>query len=211
MNIPIIFGTSEEDASVTRNALAGRPFFERNEISQFLKVSNPLPLIDLGANLGLITLQAAKQGRRVVAVEPAPQNALRLCRSVVDFGHAPLVLVVQNAVSSEERNVSLVLPGGMSRTWYRVSDHGAEGKAEENGNKRTKSSDSSQIVFAIGLDRLLDVVPFTKAAMKVSLTVCLSLCHLVLAVSGGVVTSLDFCCSLIQSPCLLTSKDYGPF
>lgn len=147
-----VYNSASEDGTATSRALQGW-YFEKNEIGKFLDVSRDLPLIDVGANLGLVALQAAKQGRQVVALEPIPQNALRLCRSVLDFGHAPLVHVIQNAVSSEEGKVTLAMPNPKARTQYEVMKNGR--------------GHGSTTVDSIWLDRVLDILPFKVAALKI--------------------------------------------
>ncbi|KAL8605742.1 hypothetical protein ACOMHN_065867 [Nucella lapillus] len=148
-----VYNSKSDDTTATQRALRGL-YFEKKEIGEFLRVSRDLPLIDVGANLGLVTLQAAMQGREVVAVEPVAENALRLCRSVLDFGHAPLVHVIQNAVSSREGNVTLAMVAQKARTQYEVRDSNTSGYG-------------ATTAYAIWLDRLLDVLPFTKAALKI--------------------------------------------
>ena len=148
-----IYDSAEDDFTVTQRSILGN-MLEKREIEQFLNLSKPLPLIDVGANLGLVALQAAKQGRQVVAVEPILGNALRLCRSAEDFLPDPsLMRVVRNAVSSAEGNVSLFSPGGRGSTHFKV---GLPGKA------------GGSVVQAIRLERLLEVVSFKTAALKVS-------------------------------------------
>ena len=148
-----IYDSAKDDFTVTRRALKGL-IFEREEIERFLNFSKPLPLIDVGANLGLVALQAAMQGRQVVAVEPILGNALRLCRSAADFLPDPsLMRIVRNAVSSAEGNISLFSPGGRGSTLFKVGlPEGRDGK----------------VVRAIRLERLLEVVSFKTAVLKVS-------------------------------------------
>ena len=148
-----VYDSAKDDFTVTQRALKG-VIFEREEIEQFLNLSKPLPLIDVGANLGLVALQAAMQGRQVVAVEPILDNALRLCRSAADFLPDPsLMRVVRNAVSSAEGNISLFSPGGHGATLFQVGL--PKGRA---GN----------VVHAIRLERLVEVVSFKTAVLKVS-------------------------------------------
>ena len=148
-----IYDSAKDDFTVTQRALNGE-IFEREEIERFLNLSKPLPLIDVGANLGLVALQAAMQGRQVVAVEPILGNALRLCRSAADFLPDPSVMrVVRNAVSSSEGNISLFSPGGHGSTLFKV------GLPEKVGGS---------VVHAIRLERLLEVVSFKTAVLKVS-------------------------------------------
>ncbi|XP_076464692.1 uncharacterized protein LOC143296554 [Babylonia areolata] len=129
-------------------------YVERMLMAKFVNLSRDLPLIDVGGNLGIVTLQAALQGRQVVAVEPIPENALRLCRAVVDFGHAHLVHVMQNAASSQEGNVTLAMDRPKGRARYGVI------RSETWGYEQTAA-------YAIHLDRLLELIPFRTAALKI--------------------------------------------
>nr|KAG5687703.1 hypothetical protein BaRGS_019363 [Batillaria attramentaria] len=146
-----VYNSASEDLSVTARALRGE-IFERGEITRFLEISRDLPLIDVGANVGLVALQAAIQGRQVVALEPVPDNAVRLCRAARDFGHAHLVHVLQNAISSSEGPVTLAMDTPRQSTHFTL---------EKNGRFSPTSS------YAITLDRLLEIVNFKSAALKI--------------------------------------------
>ncbi|KAK7090193.1 uncharacterized protein [Littorina saxatilis] len=148
-----VYDKASDDESVTARALKGN-IFERSEIERFLDISRDLPLIDVGGNVGLVALQAAMQGRQVVAVEPIPENALRLCRSALDFGHSHLVHVINNAVSSSEGNVTLASDISKQSTRFEVA-------------RKSGWGFDSIVRFAILLDRLLEVVPFKRAALKI--------------------------------------------
>ncbi|KAK7110971.1 uncharacterized protein [Littorina saxatilis] len=148
-----VYDSANADRSVTAFALQGH-IFEKDEIEKFIKVSSGLPLIDIGANVGLVSLQAAMQGRQVFSVEPIYDNAIRLCRSALDFGHAHLVHVINNAVSSFEGNVTLAMDAPKYHTRFEVV------RSKGWGHEAT-------VVYAIVLDRLLDILPFRRAALKI--------------------------------------------
>ncbi|XP_025106428.1 uncharacterized protein LOC112571567 [Pomacea canaliculata] len=148
------FMSAEYDRTVTAKALNGS-IFEKKEIESFLTLSRDLPLIDVGANVGLVALQAALQKRTVVAIEPIAANALRLCRSVLDFGHAGLVHVIQNAVSSREGHVTLATQAANTSTLFTVNEAGRQ------------FTHDLTLAYAIKLDRILEMLPFRRAALKI--------------------------------------------
>ncbi|PVD25328.1 hypothetical protein C0Q70_15828 [Pomacea canaliculata] len=148
------FLSAEYDRTVPERALKGR-MFEKKEIESFLTLSRDLPLIDVGANVGLVALQAALQKRTVVAIEPIAANALRLCRSVLDFGHAGLVHVIQNAVSSREGHVTLATQAANTSTLFTVNEAGRQ------------FTHDLTLAYAIKLDRILEMLPFRRAALKI--------------------------------------------
>ncbi|KAL8619642.1 hypothetical protein ACOMHN_019697 [Nucella lapillus] len=149
-----VYDSADEDNTFTKQALSGW-YYERDEMARFVNLSRDLPLIDVGGNLGLVALQAALQGRQVVSVEPIPENALRLCRSVIDFGHKSLVHVIQNAASSQEGTVSLAMdrPKGRARYGVQLKSH--------------KFKYEATVAYSILLDSLLDFLPFKRAALKI--------------------------------------------
>ncbi|XP_025108823.1 uncharacterized protein LOC112573005 isoform X1 [Pomacea canaliculata] len=148
------FLSAKYDQTVTARALKGW-MFEKKEIESFLTLSRDLPLIDVGANVGLVALQAALQKRTVVAIEPIAANALRLCRSVLDFGHAGLVHVIQNAVSSREGHVTLATQAANTSTLFTVNEAGRQ------------FTHDLTLAYAIKLDRILEMLPFRRAALKI--------------------------------------------
>ncbi|XP_076464363.1 uncharacterized protein LOC143296372 isoform X2 [Babylonia areolata] len=148
-----VYDSPSDDKDYTKMLLKGW-YVEKKEMAQFLRLSRDLPLIDVGGNLGLVTLQAATMGRQVVVVEPVPETALRLCRSVMDFGHSALVHVVQNAVSSRRGPVSLAASEPKAVGRYEVL------RFQEWGFEPVQ-------VDAILLDDLVDVLPFRRAALKI--------------------------------------------
>ncbi|XP_076450239.1 uncharacterized protein LOC143286528 [Babylonia areolata] len=150
-----IYDNGFVDTSVSERALHGE-MFERQEIERFLLITRHLPLIDVGANVGLVTLQAAMQGREVLAVEPIPENALRLCRSALDFGgqHSSRVHVLNNAASSSEGSVTMAMDIPRHVAHFEVS------RGEGWGYGATS-------VHCVLMDRLLEVLPFKTAALKI--------------------------------------------
>ena len=77
---------------------------------------DPTPiLIDIGCNLGSLTLKAAALGRKVIAVDGNIENTKRLIRSVEVNNFTSLVTVVTNIISDRrnERNF-MAIPDGNS-------------------------------------------------------------------------------------------------
>ena len=101
-----VYDSILDDLSTTTLLLKGE-IPEQQEIEAFLQLSEHLPLLDVGANLGTVALQAALQRRHVVALEPVLSNAQRLCRASLDFGLHPYLHVLLNAASDHEGEVTL--------------------------------------------------------------------------------------------------------
>ncbi|KAK7094228.1 hypothetical protein V1264_007877 [Littorina saxatilis] len=150
-----VYDSMRDDMSLTSWLLRGE-LPEKKEIEKFLEISKHLPLIDVGSNLGTVTLQAAMQKRQVVALEPVHSNAQRLCRSALDFDLDSYVHVILNAASAREGEVTLA--ADYFREMARFSVQGMPGKPP--GYHPVTS-------YAILLDRLLEVVPFRTAALKI--------------------------------------------
>ena len=79
--------------------------------------------LDIGANIGIHCLTAAKRGRKVVAVEPKPETVQHLHKSVNVNHFQDRFVLVQNAVSDVRTNLTLYHhlnnQGGSSIVWRR--------------------------------------------------------------------------------------------
>lgn len=64
-------------------------------------------VLDVGANIGIYTLLAAKRGAHVFAVEADPQNAERLCHHVALNGFRDRVTIFEMAATDSEQSVLL--------------------------------------------------------------------------------------------------------
>ena len=73
-------------------------FLEKNKESIFL---------DVGANIGVYSLSAAKLGRKVIAIDPLPTNIKRLCTSFAIGNFSKQSTIVTNPLSNEYVNVKL--------------------------------------------------------------------------------------------------------
>jgi FkbM family methyltransferase len=83
-------------------------FYEKHEVDAFCSFIKPgTVVLDVGANLGLYTLLAAKRGARVFAVEADPLNAEMLRRNLRINGLEEKVTIFQMAATDTEQKVSL--------------------------------------------------------------------------------------------------------
>jgi FkbM family methyltransferase len=64
-------------------------------------------VLDVGANIGIYTLLAAKRGVRVFAIEADPRNAARLRRHIELNGFSEKVTVIEMAASDQEKAATL--------------------------------------------------------------------------------------------------------
>ncbi|CAG2248690.1 unnamed protein product [Mytilus edulis] len=65
---------------------------------------------DIGANIGVIALQLANVGRKVIAIEPTPQNTQHLCASIIENRYSNQVTVVHNTLSNDHKDVPFAFP-----------------------------------------------------------------------------------------------------
>ena len=63
--------------------------------------------VDVGANLGIHGLYAAKLGYKVWAIEPQPDNLVKMFRSALMSGLIDRIKFVQNGVGEQRRNASM--------------------------------------------------------------------------------------------------------
>jgi len=101
MTFPVCHYTAETDVPITALLLHGT-YFEGNEIGHVLRLlrsERHLQLVDIGANIGLWSLPAARM-TQVLAVEPNWRSMSRLAKSV-DLGSVGSnITLVHNAVSN---------------------------------------------------------------------------------------------------------------
>ncbi|XP_060069465.1 uncharacterized protein LOC132549543 [Ylistrum balloti] len=134
-------------------------------VVSFLQADKDLQFLDIGANIGVISLEVAKLGRRVVSVEPLIDNVQRLCSSF-RAGHFPSdTTIVFNAVSDIHERVAL----------GRDQDNvGGTFVLNNNPNKRNGSDVNligqyRELVNTALLDDLLSLLssdPLTKVVIK---------------------------------------------
>jgi len=103
MNIsfPVCHYTAKIDNIVTKLLLHGK-YFEEYEVSRFLRLlrlDRRLQLVDIGANIGLYSLPAARMAP-VIAVEPNWRSMSRLAKAVDLGAVSSNITLIQNAVSN---------------------------------------------------------------------------------------------------------------
>ena len=132
--------------------------YERNHMDvmkMLLEKNKNIGLIDIGANIGLFSLYAAKLGHPVVAVEPLLENIKKFHKSVKINHLEQKITLLQNAVSDERVNATLVQSSN-NRGNNILYPYGTYAKKLEN-------------VFSVTLDDLLEVITFDKAILKVDI------------------------------------------
>ncbi|CAC5405305.1 unnamed protein product [Mytilus coruscus] len=81
-----------------------------NTIYKYIRHDPSIAVIDMGANIGVIALQLANMGRKVIAIEPTPQNTQHLCASIIENGFSDQITVVHNALSNDHKDVPFAFP-----------------------------------------------------------------------------------------------------
>lgn len=82
--------------------------FEKKERELFCSAIYPgATVLDIGANIGIYTLLAAKRGARVFAVEADPKNAIVLRHHIAINGFSEKVTVLEMAATDKEQTISL--------------------------------------------------------------------------------------------------------
>jgi len=108
MAFPVCHYTFEDDDTVTRFLLRGQ-YFEASEVSCFLQLLRrdpKLQLVDIGANVGLYSLPAARV-TQVLAVEPNWRSMARLAKAVDLGAVASNITLVHNAVSNVRTTLNM--------------------------------------------------------------------------------------------------------
>lgn len=78
-----------------------------NIIISALEKSKDTAFVDIGANLGIYSLAAAKLGVKVIAIEPLKINVQRVCSSVRVGNYSQNVTIIKSALSDVYQNVTL--------------------------------------------------------------------------------------------------------
>ena len=108
MTFPLCHYTTKNDVWVTGRLLRGT-YFEGNEVSRFLRLFRfdpQLQLVDIGANIGVYSLPAARV-TKVLAVEPNWHSMARLAKAVNLGGVISNVTLVQNAISNVHATLNM--------------------------------------------------------------------------------------------------------
>ncbi|KAK3083653.1 hypothetical protein FSP39_000831 [Pinctada imbricata] len=78
-------------------------------IYSYLKKNYDMNLIDVGANIGIISLQAAVLGRKVISIDAAKSNIQHICASAHENDAGGRISLIHNAVSDNHTSVSFVM------------------------------------------------------------------------------------------------------
>ena len=112
-------------------------FFEKEEIEAFCAcITTDCVVLDVGANIGLYTMLAAKRGARVFAIEADPLNAALLRHNVRLNGFEDRVTILEMAATDVEETVPLY------RTLPRVGESNIVQKGVLSGNVQGRPIDS---------------------------------------------------------------------
>jgi len=119
MTFPICHYTAEYDDTVSGLLLQGT-YFEADEVKRFLRLlrlDRQLQLVDIGANIGLYSLPAARLAN-VLAVEPNRHTMARLAKAV-DLGKiSSNITLIHNAVSNVRATFNMgVYPTNQGNTF----------------------------------------------------------------------------------------------
>ena len=155
---------SYEDKVISKS-LQDTGTWEASTMSDFrmlLLLYKDLNVVDLGANLGVYTLTAARLGRKVLAVEPCHKAVNNLHRSVVENKYESQVKLLVNAIEEDT---------GLYRMKYQqgyISNATAE-KVPEN-EVYLEDLTSLTIVPSLSMDDLLPYIDFKKAILKIDIS-----------------------------------------
>lgn len=84
--------------------------------------------VDVGANMGIYTIYAAKRGLKVIAFEPEAQNYAMLCRSIMvnEFDVPAYCVALSDEWKADSLYLSGYLPGGSCHTFGADLNHRLE-------------------------------------------------------------------------------------
>jgi len=108
MTFPICHYTAETDDTVSGLLLRGT-YFEADEVKRFLRLlchDRRLQLIDIGANVGLYSLPAARV-THVLAIEPNWRSMSRLAKGVILGAVSSNITLIHNAVSDVRATLNM--------------------------------------------------------------------------------------------------------
>ncbi|XP_033748261.1 uncharacterized protein LOC117333197 isoform X1 [Pecten maximus] len=122
--------------------------------------------LDIGANLGIYSLMAAKQGFRTVSIEPLKINVQRICSSVRAGHFSDKMTIVRGALSDVSQNVTL----GMD-----VNNVGGSFVLQDQNQIKVKASEVggtySDVVMSTTLDNLLQLPDINSTRVVIKMDV----------------------------------------
>ena len=123
MSFPVCYYTPKTDGVITGRMARGK-YYESGEVSRFLQLlrhDQRLQLVDIGANIGLYSLPAARV-TQVLAVEPNWRSVSRLAKAVNLGAVGSNITLVHNAVSDVRATVHMgVNPGNQGHAFLTKS------------------------------------------------------------------------------------------
>lgn len=131
--------------------------WEPNNVRSFIKQMSEVPdakVIDIGANIGLYTLIAAKFNRNVIAVEPLHDNMIRIHKAAYLENVRANIVALVNAVSNERKQLNIQLVDDNIGGSFVISD----GEAAIVNADNDALTRSSVIVNSIIIDDLVDII-----------------------------------------------------
>ncbi|XP_060064704.1 uncharacterized protein LOC132545052 [Ylistrum balloti] len=134
-----------------------------NLVLTSLKKGKHTTFIDIGANLGIYSLFAAKNGFKVISIEPLKINVQRMCSSLRAGHLTDKVTIVRGALSDVSQNVSLGID---------VNNVGGSFVLQDRNKNKVKDSkvggQYSDIVMSTTLDNILQLpgLNLTRAVIK---------------------------------------------
>ena len=155
-----VYEDDPEEEAISRQLKKGT-FFEHDSVIAVLTHlldHDGLGLIDVGANLGIYSLAAARMGRPVVAVEPIRDNQKRLVKAANINHESDKIILIPNAISDSRLALRLKIPNKNKGRSYLTSNH-----------YECVSDDSytcSHLVPTMVLDELLPYIPFREALLR---------------------------------------------
>jgi len=112
-------------------------FYEKEEIAAFCaSITTDCVVLDVGANIGLYTMLAAKRGAKVFAIEADPLNAALLRHNVRLNAFEDRVTILEMAATDVEETLPLY------RTLHRMGESNIVQKGVLSGNVQGRTIDS---------------------------------------------------------------------
>lgn len=155
---PICIYNGSEDNIISETFQRGKRYEEGylHLFELILEQDSAMNVIDIGANIGLYTLSAAKMGRQVIAVEPLPRTYKRLHASIQKNNFSDLVTLFVKPLSDRYESVHFETPDPMNP--------GATRFVSDGENPHVNKSIQSML-----FNDLLPYISFRKAFLKMDI------------------------------------------
>jgi len=159
LTTPICVYEKTEDVYISGSLLSSGTW-ERNimiKIKQALGQDPHTVLLDLGCNIGVFTLMAAKLGHRVVSVDPLRKNLFLLSRSLEQGQLTANVTLLNNAVGDKVEQITL------------QETKGNVGGTFVNPASQSGAVDEDHTATAVTLDHLTPLLANETVVMKMDI------------------------------------------